>query len=100
MESAGPDPPGPITTNKFLAAQGQNRDPETQLFGLPEALLRMRNRPHRARQADFAEIDEIGRKGKTKEISDKPMKGGPGSDPKLSALVGGVSNRKSATSRK
>lgn len=33
-----------------------------------------------------------GRKGKTKEISDKPMQG-PGTDPIVSAKVGGVANK-------
>lgn len=41
----------------------------------------------------------VGKRAKTKEIGDKPLKG-PGTDPKLSALIGGVANRKSATSKK
>ena len=50
--------------------------------------------------ADPDRSSRVGKKAKTKEISDKPMKGGPGSDPALSALVGGVSNRTTNTSSK
>jgi hypothetical protein len=45
--------------------------------------------------ADKDMSSRVGKKVKTKEISDKPLNG-PGTDPKLSALVGGVANRRSA----
>jgi len=41
--------------------------------------------------ADKDLASRVGRKGKTKEIGDKPLRG-PGTDVKVSAMVGGVGN--------
>src|SRR5690606_24454307 len=49
----------------------QYRASKSQFFGFLEALLRMCNRPHGARQADFAEIDAIGGKGKAGKRGNK-----------------------------
>jgi len=42
-------------------------------------------------KADPDMASRVGKRAKTKEISDKPLKG-PGHDVKVSAMIGGVSN--------
>lgn len=46
-------------------------------------------------KADPDMSSRVGKRAKTKEISDKPLKG-PGHDIKVSAMIGGVSNIKGA----
>jgi hypothetical protein len=49
--------------------------------------------------ADRDMSSRVGKKVKTKEIADKPMKG-PGTDAKVSAMIGGVANKATGKSEK
>ncbi|CUX24933.1 hypothetical protein AGR7C_Cc160327 [Agrobacterium deltaense Zutra 3/1] len=58
--------PAPLAAfRQFSRSKRQKCGGKAEFFSFFQSLARMRDRPHRARQADFAEINTIGGQGKT-----------------------------------